>query len=136
MAKQSPPYTAATGRRFAFTLCGAFAVLGLIAFLRHREVTWNVMAILSVALGIAGLAVPARLQPVERAWMGLAHLLSKITTPIFMGIVYFLILTPFAFVRRLAGGNPMRHKLDGDSYWAKREPVLPEAARLRMERQF
>ncbi len=98
--------------------------------------TWNVLAALSAAFGVAGLAVPARLQPVERAWMGLAHLLSKVTTPIFMGIVYFVVLTPIAIVRRMAGGNPMTHKLEADSYWAKREPLEPEAARQRMERQF
>lgn len=136
MVKETPPYSASTGRKFAFTLCGAFAVLGLIAFLRHREMTWTVLAALSAALGVAALAVPAQLQPVERAWMGLAHLLSKITTPIFMGIVYFVVLTPIAIVRRLAGGNPMSHKLEADSYWAKREPLEPEAARQRMERQF
>ena len=136
MSKETARYTAATGRKFAFTLAVAFAVLGLIAFLRHREMTWSVLAVFASVMGIAGLVAPARLQSTEKAWMGLAHLLSKITTPIFMGIVYFVVLTPMAFIRRMAGGNPMRHKLDADSYWAKREPVEPEAGRQRMERQF
>lgn len=136
MATPPPPYTAATGRKFAFTLFGAFAVLGLIAFLRNRELTRNVLATLAGLMGLAGLIAPSRLQPVEKAWMGLAHLLSRITTPIFMAIVYFVVLTPIALVRRMAGGNPMTHKLDADSYWVKREPVEPEAARQRMERQF
>jgi len=136
MAKEKAPYTAATGRKFAFTLAVAFAVLAAIAFLRHRQLTWNVLGGLAALMSVLGIAVPSRLEPVERAWMGLAHVLSKITTPIFMGIVYFVVLTPTAFVRRMAGGNPMTHKLEADSYWAKREPVEPEAGRERMERQF
>src|SRR5258707_6130820 len=36
-------------------------------------------------LVIAALLVPTWLGPIERAWMGLAHLISKVTTPIFMG---------------------------------------------------
>ena len=39
--------------------------------------------------GLAGLLVPARLGPVYRAWMGLALRISKVTTPIFMGVTYF-----------------------------------------------
>ena len=136
MAKQPAPYSAATGRRFAFTLAIAFAVFGAIAFLRHRSLTWNVLGGLAAIMAIAGLTVPSRLEPVEKAWMGLAHILSKVTTPIFMGIVYFVVLTPIAFMRRVAGGNPMTHKLESDSYWVKREPMDAEAARRRMERQF
>lgn len=111
-------------------------MLALIAFLRHRRVTLEVLAALAMVMGFAALAIPSRLEPVERGWMALAHALSKVTTPIFMGIVYFVVLTPIAFIRRLAGGNPMAHKIVGDSYWVARTRSEPEAARKRMERQF
>jgi len=130
------PYSAAKGRRFALTLAAAFAVLATIAYLRHRPVTLEVLGILAVVMALAGIAIPSMLEPVERGWMALAHALSKVTTPIFMGIVYFVVLTPMAFIRRLAGGNPMTHKIAGDSYWVARAKPDPEASRKRMERQF
>lgn len=131
----SSAYDAAKGRRFALTLAAAFAVLGVIAYVRHRHMTSTVFAALSAIFLAAAIAVPTRLGPVERAWMGLAHAMSKVTTPIFMSIVYFVVLTPIGLIRRLAG-NPLVHKpLDG-SYWAVRKQGDRAAARRRMERQF
>jgi hypothetical protein len=83
---------------------------------------------------IAGLLVPTILGPVNRAWMGLAHLLSKVTTPIFMGVVYFLVITPISLVMRLAGKNPLMHPEHGGGFWFERGSEKPEPNR--MERQF
>lgn len=83
---------------------------------------------------VAGALVPTLLGPVNRAWMGLAHLLSKVTTPIFMGVVYFLVLTPIGLVMRLLGKNPMVHPPQGAGFWFEREAAKPEPSR--MERQF
>ena len=44
----------------------------------------------AVAAGLRGLAVPALLAKVYVGWMTFAVLLSKVTTPIFMGVTYFL----------------------------------------------
>jgi hypothetical protein len=128
-------YSVQKGRRFALTLAGAFAVLGGIAYLRHREVTSTVFGALAAMFVVAGVIFPGRLEPVERAWMGLAHAMSRVTTPIFMSIVYFVVLTPIGLIRRL-GGNPLVHKPDDGSYWVKREQPDRDAARRRMERQF
>ena len=136
MTSSEKPYTAAKGRRFALTLAGAFAALSVIAYLRHRSATFDVLAVLAAIFALGGVAVPSKLGPVERGWMALAHALSKVTTPIFMGIVYFVVLTPIALVRRLAGGNPMTHKIRDDTYWISRTRPDPEASRKRMERQF
>ena len=68
------------------------------------------------ALALAGLVVPRDLGPVERAWMGLAHPISKVTTPIFMGVMYFLVLTPIrgrcaGLRRQPAGASAGRQRL-------------------------
>ena len=136
MKPSAVPYSSATGRRFALTLAGAFAVLGLIAYLRHRGVTFRVLEALAATFALGALVIPSKLEPVERGWMALAHALSKVTTPIFMGIVYFVVLTPMAVIRRMAGGNPIVHKAESDGYWVTRTKSDPEAARRRMERQF
>ena len=73
-------------------------------------------------LVVAGLLIPAYLGPVDRRWMALAHLISKVTTPIVMGAMYLLVLMPTGVLRRMFGGNPMVHSASDQSYWKRRSP--------------
>jgi len=131
-----PAYSAKQGRKFALTLAIAFAVLAGVSYWRGRHLPPLILGALAAVALLGGLAVPSKLEPVERAWMRLAHAISKVTTPIFMGIVYFVILTPIGLIRRLASGNPLVHRSTDDSYWMKRDAVEPDVRRSRMERQF
>lgn len=127
--------TPAEGRKFGLTVGGAFLVITAIIVWRGRlEVAPYVTGAIGGLLVLAGLVAPTALGPVNKAWMGLAHLLSKVTTPIFMGVVYFLILAPIGIVMRLSGKNPMVHAAGDQGYWFDRDETRPEPAR--MERQF
>ena len=128
--------TPAEGRRFAWTLALAFAVIGSLAQWRGRERVAVIFAIVAGLFLIAGLVAPSRLGPVERAWMGLARAISRVTTPLFMGIVYFLVLTPTGLLRRAVTKRTLSPTRSGETFWVTRKPVDPEAARRRMERQF
>ena len=126
--------TAREGRRFAFTVGAAFLALGGIGAWRGGGIATTVFLVAAVLLGAAGLVVPTYLGPVERAWMGLAHAISKVTTPIVMGVMYLVVLTPVGVLRRAFGGNPLVHRQRGEGYWQAR----PEGARRSrsLERQF
>jgi len=130
------PFTAGRGRRFALTLTVAFGVFGALALWRDRSIVAWVFGSVALLFLLAALLVPGRLESVERAWMGVAHLISRVTTPIFMAIVYFVILTPVGVVRRIAGANPIIHRLSGDGYWIRRVARDRDKARRQMERQF
>ena len=125
--------TAAQGRRFGLTVGGAFLVFAAIAWWRGSATALNVFGGLGAVLSVAGLVIPTHLGPVERAWMKLAHLISKVTTPIVMGGMYLLVLTPVGLLRRTLGGNPMVHTAAGGSYWKSR-PAGSRAGNL--TRQF
>lgn len=126
--------TAREGRRFGLTVGAAFLVLGAIGVWRGGGIATDGLLAVGGALTLAALAVPTRLGPVERAWMRLARAISSVTTPIVMGAMYLLVLTPVGWVRRLFGGNPLVHRPLGDGYWKTR----PEGARRSgsLERQF
>lgn len=136
MTDSSQPYSRSKGRRFGLTLGVAFAVLSLIASWRGRETVALIFGSIATSMVIAAIVAPSALEPVERAWMALAHAISKITTPIFIGIVYFLLLTPVGLIRRAMGRNALVRPLSGDGYWVRRSRIEPEARRRRMERQF
>ena len=109
------------------------ALAGLLWWRGHGAVAPGPAA-LGTLLVLAGLAVPARLGPVHGAWMGLATALSKITTPIFLGIAYFGVIAPVGLLRRLVGRNSLVRPPSQPSFWIAREP----GARRRgdMERLF
>ena len=113
--------TPAEGRRFGLLVGGAFLVLGGISHWRGHQVAPLVLWSLGGTLLIAGLLVPGHLGPVYRRWMGLALLLSKVTTPIFMGLIYFGLFTPMGFIRRLMGKNAMIRK-DAGTFWISKDP--------------
>jgi Saxitoxin biosynthesis operon protein SxtJ len=136
MTQSSTAYSAAKGRRFGFTLAIAFGAIALFAAWRERDTPLLIFGSLAAAMALGGIAAPASLEPVERAWMAFAHLLSKITTPIFMGIVYFVLLAPVGLIRRAMGKNALVRPLADDGYWVRRPPTESDARRRRMERQF
>lgn len=124
--------TAAEGRKFAFTVGAAFLVLGAFFLWRDKMMAAKVLGAIGGMLGVLGLVVPGQLGPLQRAWMGLAHLISKVTTPIFMGVVYFVVITPIALLMGALGKRPLRPR-PGASYWTVR---APEARRSDLSRQF
>jgi hypothetical protein len=125
--------SAAEGRRFAVTVGLAFTVLGGVAWWRGRVLVAGSAGAVGVALLIASLAIPSRLGPIYRAWMGLAVVLSKITTPIVMGAVYFIVLTPIGLLRRLVGKNSLERPAARQSFWISRADTIRPTS---MERQF
>jgi hypothetical protein len=126
--------TASQGRRFGLTVGGAFLVLSAVAWWRGHPLAMEILGGLGALLALAGLIVPTRLGPVERAWMRLAHAISKVTTPIVMGVMYLLVLTPVGWLRRTFGGNPLVLQANAESYWHQRPEGQRRTADLR--RQF
>ena len=114
--------TAAQGRRFAFPVGGAFLLLGAFAWWRGAPRLALTLAMVGAALMVAGVVMPSRLGPIERAWMAFAHAISRVTTPIVMSIAWILVITPVGLLRRTFGGNPLRHTLRGGSFWKERPP--------------
>ena len=134
MARAVPArLTAAAGRRFAFTVGGAMLVLAaVVAWRGTRSVAWALGGI-GGALMLAGLVAPTRLGPVERAWYGFAAAISKVTTPIIMGVLYFGVVTPAGFVARLFGHNALVRSRGSTSAWVRR---AEGQRRSDLERQF
>ena len=125
--------SAREGRRFALTVGLAFAALGGVAWWRGREVTATILVGVGVFLLLAGLLIPARLGPIYRFWMGFAAAISRVTTPVFMGIVYFVVVTPMGLVRRLAGKDTLLRPRTAKTFWVAR---AADARRTGMDRQF
>ena len=124
--------TSGEGRRFGLTLGSALLAFAMFAWWRGRPNSAVLLGSIGLVLAIAGILIPTRLEPVERAWMTLARAISFVTTPIVMAVLYFGIITPVGLLRRLVADNPIVHRQTNNGYWKTR-------ARRRssnMERQF
>jgi hypothetical protein len=120
------------GRKFAFTLAPAFLALAGLLFWRAHVLPAMGVAVAGVALTLAGALVPDRLGPVWRLWMGMAHAISRVTTPVVLTILYFLLILPVGVLRRSLGGNPLVRPA-GASFWVRR---APGSRRSDLGRQF
>lgn len=125
--------TRAEGRKFAFTVGAAFLLIAAVVWWRRGPVPGAfVPGVLGACLVVAGLFFPAHLTLVHQAWMGLAALISRVTTPIVMAVIYFVVITPIGILRRTIGRNPLDHEPNPDSsYWGSAEPPRGD-----LERQF
>ncbi len=123
----------AEGRKFGLTVGAAFLVLaGLLHYWRHRETAAAVFGAIGALLVLAALVIPGHLGPVYRGWMGLAKAISRVTTPIFMAVVFFVVVTPIGWLTRLLGRRPLEHRERDGSFWAAPE----SGGRADLERQF
>jgi hypothetical protein len=124
-----------TDRKFGLTFGTMFFALAALAAWRQR--TGIAIALVIVSMVFSGLALgaPALLAPLNRAWMGLARLLNRVTSPVVMGVVFFGIITPVAAVMRAAGRDALRlRRVSSATLWIRRDPPGPEPGSL--HRQF
>ena len=133
-ARVSARLTPGEGRRFGLTLGAAFLVLAGLTAWRGHSLEARAFAGLGGALVVAALVVPARLGLVHRFWMALAAAISRVTTPAFLGLVYFAVLTPTGLVRRLTGRNQLARPRQAKTFWVARG--VESQRKTDMKRQF
>ncbi len=113
--------------KFGLLFAGVFCLAGGYALYKswplHTAVALFVVAAVFLALAVLR---PRVLRPLNLAWLALGMLLGKLTSPIVMGVIFFLIVTPVAFAMKLAGRDLLGlHKRNVQSYWIDRNPPGP-----------
>jgi hypothetical protein len=90
--------------------------------------------VLFAVLAIWGLVAPMSLRPVYQGWMKFGLFMSRFTTPLIMGLVFFLAITPMALFMKLLARDPMQRKLEQDQETYR--VASSKAARKAIERPF
>lgn len=90
------------------------------------------LAVAGVFLVLA-LVVPKVLHPLNVLWMRFGAVLQMVISPIILGLMFFVAITPMALVLRLLGKDLLRLKLDksAKSYWLVRDPPGPAPESMR-----
>jgi Saxitoxin biosynthesis operon protein SxtJ len=99
--------------------------LALPWLLEHRLPIWP-WAVAGALIAV-GAAAPTLLRPVYRAWMAFGLVMSRITTPLLLGVLFLFVVTPIARLRALFGHDRLSRDFapGADSY---RLPSKPSTA--------
>ena len=90
--------------------------------------------VLFALLAIMALIAPMSLRPVYHWWMRFGLLMSRFTTPLIMGLVFFLAITPMALIMKVFGRVPMKRRLTKDQTTYRVASL--KTARERLERPY
>jgi hypothetical protein len=77
----------------------------------------------AIALHVLNMAIPQIYRPVAVIWFGFSHLLGMIVSKILLSIVFFTVVTPVGFIRRLLGKDTLQlraFRSSGESVMVKR----------------
>jgi Saxitoxin biosynthesis operon protein SxtJ len=120
-----------------FGLMVGFVLFALAGFLFWKgKTSYPVFGVTGVLLILTGTLFPIALKPLNKIWMTLAILMGWVMTRLILTILFFIVLTPLAFVARIFGKKFLDLKIDKNrkSYWEKR--AKKELSSLDYENQF
>ncbi len=122
-------------REFGLLFGVVFVVIFGLFFPWLLEREWPAWPwIVAAPFWLLALIYPMWLRVVYRLWMRFGLLASRVMTPLVLGIVFFVMISPMALIMRLMGKDPMHRALDPEqeSYRVK----STRSPREKLERPF
>lgn len=111
-------------RWFGFMWAAIFAAIGLAPLAHRHAARWWAVALAAAWAALAALR-PGVLRRPREMWMEFAGVLNRVTTPVAMAIVFYLVVTPTGLLRRALGKDSLRTSAGAGSYWIRRDPPGP-----------
>ena len=125
-----------SNRKFGFFFSGIFALLGVggYFFLKLNSTLVVLFILLFGITFLISFLKPDLLLPFNKLWMTIGLLIGKIISPIILGIIFFLLITPIAIIMRVLGRDELRLKpVKRASHWRNRYPVGPESSSFKQQ---
>jgi len=111
-----------SNRSFGLLFFIVFLIVALWPLKYEEDIRlWSL--VLSIIFFILGVLNSKLLTPLNKLWFKFGIFLGAIVSPIVMGIVYFLVVTPIGLFMRLLGKDLLKtNKVKSTStYWIKRD---------------
>ena len=120
-----------TNKSFGLVFFVFFLIISLFPLLENGNIRiWAI--IVSIIFLILGLLNSKILSPLNKIWFKFGILLGKFVSPIVMGLVFFVVVTPTSLMMRIFGQNLLGlKKTNKKSYWIERSNI-----KSKMKNQF
>ena len=120
-----------SNRSFGILFFVVFLLVAIYPLIHNGEIRiWS--AIISSIFLILGLLESKILTPFNKLWFRFGIFLGKIISPLIMGIIFFLVVTPIGLVMRLFGKDVLNLKYNkNQSYWIEKN-----GTKSKMKNQF
>jgi Saxitoxin biosynthesis operon protein SxtJ len=130
------PAPESSDRSFGFVFGVVFCIIGCWPLLHGETLRWWALAVATVFTVLA-LVRPQLLHLLNRAWLAFGGLLHRIVSPLVMGMLFFVAVTPTGWLMRLRGRDllSLKRRPELKSYWIRRE-AESQPAPERMKNQF
>jgi len=114
-----------SNKKFGYFFTFIFALLAAFFYSNSTEIWTYILTAISVILLVTTIIKADVLLPLNKLWMLFGLLLGMIVSPIVLGVIFFGLFTPIAFLMRLSGRDEMRLKFKNKkSHWISRgEPI-------------
>lgn len=108
-------------RSFGIVFFIVFLLISFYPLLKNENIsTWAL--IISLVFLILGLFKSKFLSPLNTLWFKFGLLLGKIFSPLIMGTIFFVVVTPIGLLMRLFNKDLLNLKLNKKkSYWIKKD---------------
>ena len=106
-----------SNRSFGLVFFVVFLLISIYPFLKDGNIRiWSL--IISFIFLVLGLLNSNLLSPLNKLWFKFGLFLGKIISPIIMGIIFFLVVTPIAIIMRLLNKDLLNLKFkENNTYW-------------------
>ncbi len=110
-----------SNRSFGIVFFVVFLLIGLYPLLKNNDIRIWSLIVSSVFL-LLGLKNSKILTPLNILWFKFGMMLGKYVSPIVMGLVFFLVVTPTGIIMRIFNKDLLKlKKRNINSYWIKRD---------------
>ncbi len=120
-----------SNRSFGIVFFIVFLLIAIYPLINDESVRiWSlVVSLIFLILGIINSSI---LSPLNKLWFKFGIFLGKIISPIIMGIIFFLVVTPIGLLMRLIGKDVLNLKYSNHkSYWIEKK-----GPKSKMKNQF
>ena len=108
-------------KKFGFFFSFIFLLVCIYFYFTANQSLAYIFLSLSFLFLSVSLYKPQILKPLNKLWFQFGMLLSRIISPIVLGIIFFIILSPVAMLTRAFGRDILKLKKgNNNSYWRQR----------------
>lgn len=109
-----------SNKSFGIVFFVFFLLVGIFPLFSNGNIrTWSI--ILSIVFLILGLLSSSILSPLNKIWFKFGILLGNIVSPVVLGIVFFIIVTPTSLIMKILGKDILGLKKSiKKTYWIEK----------------